>query len=322
MDKRNHEDSASLPQILLVEDSPTSATVLARHLSGQYRLLHARDGDEAWRLIVENPEIELVITDIEMPKLNGHQLLVRIKKSHEERIRNLPVIVMTAAGDHVDRNLAFLNGANDFITKPVDEIELQARVGVHYKLARTIRELEASRRALIEQATTDPLTGLKNRRAFFENGEKYLSIARRYRTDLSVLLIDLDHFKRINDSHGHHVGDEALVACAELLRRMTRNEDTVARIGGEEFALLLPDTNRLGAAVLGERIRAAFERERFLLGGQPLALTVSVGLASFGADDAETLDQLVNIADRRLYLAKQNGRNRLCVNDEGKSTFA
>lgn len=311
-----------LPQILLVEDSQTTATLLSRYLSDHYRLLHARDGEEAWDLLTGSRDIELVITDIEMPRLNGHQLLVRIRKSDDAQIKNLPVIVMTAAGDNVDRNMAFMNGANDFITKPVDEIELQARVGVHYKLARTIRELEESRRTLAEQATTDPLTRVKNRRAFFENGTKYLAMTRRYHTDLSVILLDLDHFKRINDAYGHQAGDQALVAVANVLTRMIRAEDTVARIGGEEFALLLPDTNRLGAAVLAERIRAAIQQERFVVGDKIVALTVSIGLASCSGDEVETVDQLLNIADRRLYLAKQNGRNRICVSDDGKSSFA
>ncbi len=322
VDRPETRKDAVLPRILLVEDSQTTATLLSRYLSDHYQLVHARDGEEAWRLLLENHDIELVITDIEMPRLNGHQLLVRIRRSGDARIRNLPVIVMTAAGDHVDRNMAFMNGANDFITKPIDEIELQARVAVHQKLARTIRELEASRRALIEQATTDSLTGLKNRRAFFENGQKYLSLARRYHTELSVILLDIDHFKRINDTYGHHAGDEVLVACANVLLRLTRNEDTVARLGGEEFALLLPDTNRLGAAVLAERIRAAIEKERIMAGGAIIPLTVSIGIASYDTDGTESVDQLVNVADRRLYLAKQHGRNRICVNDEGKSSFA
>jgi len=230
--------------------------------------------------------------------------------------------VMTTTDDNVDRNLAFLNGANDFITKPIDEMELQARVNVHYKLARTIGELEASRRLLTEQATTDPLTRLKNRRAFFENGVQRLSMARRYNTDLSLIIADVDYFKRINDTYGHQAGDEVLVSVAHVLSNLTRAEDTVARIGGEEFAVLLPDTNRLGAAVLAERIRAAVEQEKFILGDKIVSVTLSVGMASYLAERVDSVDQLLNIADRRLYLAKKSGRNRICVNDEGKTSFA
>lgn len=312
----------AIPQILLVEDSLTTAALVGNYLSGSYRILHAKDGAEAWEMLQRTPDIELVLTDIQMPHLTGHQLLVKIRKSDNARLRSLPVIVMTTADDNVDRNLAFLNGANDFITKPIDELELQARVNMHHKLARTIRELEESRRRLAEQAMTDPLTQLRNRRAFFESGSKCLARARRHNGDMAVMLFDIDFFKKINDTYGHQSGDEALVAVAAILTSMSRAEDTVARMGGEEFAILLPDTNRLGTAVLAERMRIAIEKERFILGGKIVPITVSIGIASRDADPVDTVDQLLNIADKRLYLAKQSGRNRICVNDEGKSSFA
>jgi diguanylate cyclase (GGDEF)-like protein len=201
-------------------------------------------------------------------------------------------------------------------------MELVARLNVHHRLARTIRELEASKKALAEQATTDSLTKLKNRRAFFENGTKAVALARRYVSDLSVLLLDIDHFKKINDTYGHAVGDDALIMVAQILIEMSRTEDTVARIGGEEFALLLPDTNRLGTAVLAERIRSAIEREQFITGDKIVPITASIGIATFGVDPADSIDQLLGVADNRLYMAKNAGRNRICVNDEGKTTFA
>ena len=311
-----------LPLLLLVEDSQTTTALLSKYLGHTYRLLHAKDGVQAWEALEKNPDIAIVITDIHMPNMSGHQLLVKIRKSDGDHHKNLPVIVMTTAEDNVDRNLAFLNGANDFITKPIDEMELVARLNVHYRLARTIRELEVSKKALAEQATTDSLTKLKNRRAFFENGAKALAMARRYVSDLSVLLLDIDHFKKINDTYGHAVGDDALIVVAQILIEMSRTEDTVARIGGEEFALLLPDTNRLGTAVLAERIRSAIEREQFITGDKIVPITVSIGIASFGVDPADSIDQLLGVADNRLYLAKNAGRNRICVNDEGKTTFA
>ncbi|MBI5782579.1 MAG: diguanylate cyclase [Gammaproteobacteria bacterium] len=312
----------TLPLLLLVEDSQTTTALLSKYLGHGYHLLHAKDGAEAWEILESNPEIALVITDIHMPNMTGHQLLVKIRKSENGRYKNLPVIVMTTAEDNVDRNLAFLNGANDFVTKPIDEMEMVARVNVHYRLARTIRELESSQHALAEQATTDSLTRLKNRRAFFENGAKALAMARRYMSDLSVILLDIDHFKKINDTFGHSVGDDALVVVAGILMGLSRTEDTVARIGGEEFAMLLPDTNRLGSAVLAERIRSAIEREQFISNAKIIPMTVSIGIASFGVDPLESIDQLLGVADNRLYLAKNSGRNRICVNDEGKATFA
>lgn len=311
-----------LPLLLLVEDSATTTALLSKFLGVSFRMLHATDGAKAWQMLHENPDIALVITDIHMPNMTGHQLLVKIRRSDDDRYKNLPVIVMTTAEDNVDRNLAFLNGANDFINKPIDEMEMVARVNVHYRLASTIRELETSKKALAEQATTDSLTKLKNRRAFFENGAKAHTAARRSASDLSVILLDIDYFKKINDTYGHQAGDEAIIAVAHNLQQMARGGETVARIGGEEFALLLPGINRLGAAVLAERTRVAIEKEQFIIGDKIVPITVSIGIASFGVDPSESIDQLLGVADNRLYLAKKSGRNRICVNDDGRATFA
>ncbi len=313
--------TAKLPSLLLVEDSQITRAILSRDLSQRYTLHDALDGEQAWQLLSANPEIVLVVTDIQMPRMNGHELLKRIRTSPDPRINSLPVIVMTGADDTADRNLAFANGANDFLTKPVDMLELQARVNVHHKLTSTIRELEQSRVQLAELANTDPLTKLKNRRSFEEHGAHHLAMARRYKTDLSLLLLDIDFFKNINDRHGHQTGDEVLTQVADLLAEQVRAVDIVARIGGEEFAVLLPATNRLGAAVLAERIRAAIEQAEFPADDKALAVTVSVGIASLGAEPVDSIDELLAIADKRLYLAKNNGRNRICVNDQGKSTF-
>jgi diguanylate cyclase (GGDEF)-like protein len=306
----------------VVEDSLTSVAVISRDLREYYTLLHARDGEEAWEMLLTDPRIELVITDVQMPRLTGQQLLKLIRLSPETRISNLPVIVMTTAEDNAEKHLAFLNGANDFLNKPVDSLELQARVNVHHRLARIIRELEEKKKALAELATTDSLTKLKNRRSFYAQAEQNLTACRRYGKDMSLLLLDIDHFKKVNDSLGHHVGDEVLVKVATRLASMVRGVDTVARFGGEEFAVLLPETNRLGAAVLGERIRAAVEREQIAVDGRNIPVTVSIGIATLAAEEVESIDQLLNIADRRMYLAKNGGRNRICVNDDGKSHFA
>jgi diguanylate cyclase (GGDEF)-like protein len=229
---------------------------------------------------------------------------------------------MTSAEDSAEKHLAFLNGANDFLNKPVDSLELQARVNVHHRLARIIRELEESRKALAELAATDSLTKLKNRRLFYTQAAQNLISCRQDGKDMSLLLLDIDHFKKVNDTFGHPVGDIVLVKVAELLTQMVRSVDTVARFGGEEFAALLPETNRLGAAVLGERIRAAIEHEQIVVDGRDIPVTVSIGIATLAAEDVESIDQLLNIADRRLYLAKNSGRNRICVSDDGKSHFA
>lgn len=149
-----------------------------------------------------------------------------------------------------------------------------------------------------------------------------MAIHRRYGATYSVIMIDIDYFKMINDNHGHSAGDKILINVAEILPKMTRGVDTVARIGGEEFAILLPDTNRLGTAVMAERLRAAIEQHKFHADGVDLNITVSLGIASQDAEHADTVGDLMRIADKRLYLAKDMGRNRIAVNDEGKSSYA
>jgi two-component system cell cycle response regulator len=311
----------ALPLILLVEDSMTSMELISRDLREHYSLLHAHDGEEAWQLLQRASNVDLVVTDVQMPRVSGQELLTRIRQSDNPKIRALPVIVMTTANDNAEKHLAFLNGANDFLNKPVDPLELQARIRVHHRLTHTIRELEESKKALAELATTDALTQLKNRRLFYTQAEQNLADCRRNERDMSVLVLDIDHFKKVNDTYGHHTGDEVLIRVAKLLSRMVRAVDTVARFGGEEFAVLMPETNKLGAAVLGERIRSVIEKEHIVVDGQTIAVTASLGIATLAAEQVESIDQLLSIADRRLYLAKNSGRNRICISDDGRSRF-
>lgn len=273
-------------------------------------------------MLSRNTAIELIITDIQMPKMDGHQLLLRIRSSEIAEIKALPVIVMTTADDTADRDSAFANGANDFIYKPVDIVELQARTAVHHTLAKTIRELEASRRLLSEQATTDPLTKLKNRRAFTEMCTQQFMLAKRHNSELSVVAFDIDHFKKINDTHGHGGGDQALRAVAQTITETIRGSDLPARVGGEEFMILLPNTGRVGAGIIAERVRLAIEQTPVPVGTVHVPITLSGGVASFGPDGNNDIEQLIEVADKRLYLAKQKGRNRIVMRDGKTETEA
>lgn len=305
-------NTPKLPRILLVDNSKTSATIVSRYLRGQYEVMRAADGVDAWNQLIADTgrTIDLVVTDIEMPRLDGHELLARIRTSELKRLRDLPVIVMTTTDDNADRLAAFENGASDFVGKPLELLELQARIRLHQRLASTMRELEASQEHLRERATTDPLTRLKNRRAFDDIGERYFALAKRHRHDLAMVMLDVDHFKQINDTYGHSAGDRVLVNIAQTLTRGTRAGDTPARLGGEEFAVLLPNTNRAGATLLAERIRQALARSPLKLTSGAVQVTASIGVASVGGDAPVSLDQLIEYADNRLYQAKQGGRNR------------
>jgi diguanylate cyclase (GGDEF)-like protein len=305
-----------LPEkILIVDDSLTMRTMLARALEKEFVLSQASDGKEAWKQLIADRGIELVITDLDMPNLDGYGLLKAIRSSTNKRIRNTAVIVVTGVEDTYAKERAFKEGANDFVFKDSDSVELLARVRAHHKLAATIRELEASRKILTDQAYTDPLTRLTNRRRFFEDAEQCLSLMKRHNEDFSVIMLDIDHFKRINDIHGHQAGDEVLIKTAETLSQVVRSGDILARIGGEEFALALPYTSELAAVVLAERIRRAIKSAEYTIDGNKIAVTISQGVLALEHGGGENLDQLMARADKRLYLAKQRGRDRVCSTD-------
>jgi diguanylate cyclase (GGDEF)-like protein len=221
---------------------------------------------------------------------------------------------MTNASNENAAALALDAGADDFIGKPFKHNELRARVAVGSRvtslnktLADKLHKLEAATETILRLASTDDLTGLHNRRSFKEFFDLALSAARRHGHPLSLISIDLDHFKVVNDTFGHSVGDQVLQAFATLMMGMVRTEDIAVRWGGEEFIVLLPHSNAEAAAALAERIRAAFEQSIF--SDKPLAVTASFGVAQLQED--EQGDSLIRRSDDALYRAKREGRNRV-----------
>ena len=308
-------DDDKKPSILIVDDSPTIRASLTRAVRSEFQPIEAVDGEQAWEFITANDHIEVVMTDISMPELDGFGLIKRIRNSVISRIHNLPVIVVTGADDTDAREEAFLSGANDFVAKNSDRIELLARLNAHRKLALTIRQLEESQKELRAQANTDTLTGLSNRRFFSQIAYKELSLMRRQNEPFAVLMLDIDRFKSINDTYGHPTGDHVLSEMGRTLLSNIREEDTVARFGGEEFAMCSPYTNRLEAIVLAEHLRKAAESLEVYFEGNRIPVTLSIGIAVM-PQDGDTLDDLLAVADERLYVAKQSGRNRFCASDK------
>ena len=309
------EETAAKPCILIADDSATIRMSLKRSVQEVFEPVEAADGEEAWTILQSDPRIELVITDLSMPTLDGFGLIQRMRGSDVANLQNMPVIVVTGAEDTEARESAFHAGANDFLTKNSDRVELLARLRAHQKLAQTIRQLEQSRHELREQANTDPLTKLANRRFFTQIANKELSLMRRQRQHFAVLMMDIDHFKTINDTYGHPAGDFVLQNVARTLTKNIREEDMVARIGGEEFVVSSPATNRLASIVLAERLRKAVETMRVEYEGNVIPVTISLGIA-LRPHDGDDLDELLGVADERLYVAKKQGRNRFCVSDK------
>jgi len=306
---------ARKPKLLIVDDSATIRATLSRAVGDEFDTIEATNGREALRLLHDDTEIDLVVTDLAMPELDGYGLIKEMRTDESVRLNNMPVIVVTGANDTAAREKAFFDGANDFIAKTSDNVEFLARVRAHVKLAQTIQELEQSRRYLKEQADTDPLTKLANRRSFFVAASSSLAQMKRQNEHFSIIILDIDHFKRINDTYGHQAGDVVLQQLAMVLSTALREGDILARIGGEEFVVASPYTNRLAAIVLSERLRKAIESSEFMYENNRIPVTISLGIASMTKSD-DDIDKLLAVADSRLYLAKQKGRNRICASDK------
>lgn len=299
------------PRILVVDDSRVIRRAIGKILSAEFDLIEAEDGEAGWELLMASDDIRAVVSDVEMPRLDGHALLKRIRSAEPTRVRNVPVIMVTGAEDEPAKERAYAFGATDFITKPIDGVQLLARAHAHVRFGQTTRKLEETSEALEQKAMLDPLTQLHNRRFFVERCTQTLALADRHDTDVCIVRVDVDRFKDILLKYGDHVADAVLVRMAQIVARRTRREETAARVGGAEFAVLAPMANRVEAMVLGERLRASAETEIFAHAGTRIPLTISVGLASRG--EGPDVEALLALAQRRLTVARSAGGNRVNV---------
>lgn len=290
-------------RILLVDDS---ATVRLRYQvtleADGYEVVTAGDGSEAMAKLDEDHGFHLVITDLNMPGLDGHDLIQSIRSSN--RMRLLPVLMLTASSDRADLLTNLRAGASDFFRKAGDTSEFLARVENLARVGQLQDELERASR-------TDALTGLSNRRHGMAELDRQVAASQATGTALSVALLDIDHFKRFNDTYGHAAGDEVLIAVAELLRSSTRQSDCVVRWGGEEFLVVLPGLPRSGAAMRMRGLLAALAQRTFTIGAERTEVRVTASCGVAACAPGMTVDALVDRADQFLYRAKEQGRNQV-----------
>lgn len=285
--------------ILVVDDNPDKLRLLeaALRLAG-YLVNTASDGEEALA-VVDSFHPDLIITDVMMPRMNGYELAERIRSN--PRTRFIPVIMQTAAGRNSEDPLrASEVGALGYITDPTDMDLLLART-------RTLLEFKAYLDVCEEAAFTDHLTGLANRRRFERQLDREVSRTLRYAHPFSLVMLDIDNFKSVNDSFGHNAGDESIRGLARVLQEGTRGIDLAARIGGEEFAILLVETGQSGAMEVAERLRLAIREMIIPSVGQ---ITASFGVAECPIG-GQTAAEMLNSADVALYEAKRTGRDRV-----------
>lgn len=303
--------------ILVVDDVPVNIQLLTTYLSSEgYNVISARDGEEAITQM-QSQRPDLVLLDVMMPKKNGFEVCKLIKNNEETNF--IPVIIVTALNELQDKIKGMDSGADDFISKPFNKLELLARVRsllrikyLHDELKDKVLQLQRAKEELRQLAITDGLTNLYNYRYFKDHLQQELNRARRHDLNVSIVMIDIDHFKHYNDTHGHPAGDVVLKGIAQLLKDNIRNIDLAARYGGEEFSLVLIETNKAAAKIVAEKIRKLVENHKFAYEDtQPLGrITISMGVSTF-PEDGTDWETLVNVADKRLYLAKQAGRNAI-----------
>ncbi|MCH2113012.1 MAG: diguanylate cyclase [Planctomycetes bacterium] len=300
--------------ILLAEDDPTTRTLLEKSLVGWgHTVFCARNGAEAWEIFRTKP-IQIVLTDWMMPKVDGLELCRRIRNSKLYSMDPVYVILLTARDSVESLSAGIAAGADNYIAKPCDQEELRARVNAGVRILELQQELVAARRELERLALTDPLTGLLNRRALMDTLTREEDRMRRENRPLGLILADVDHFKLVNDSHGHLAGDKVLEVASQCLQGTIRTGDSVGRWGGEEFLLVLPGADIIQTAEIAERCRALLESQRTTTEhGHVLQITASFGAASTEAPHRIAHHELVQCADQAMYWAKEAGRNRVKI---------
>jgi diguanylate cyclase (GGDEF)-like protein len=301
-----------MKRTLLIIDDSTAIRQQVCKVVTDYQLFHtvleAGDGIAGFKLLVENT-VDVVLCDVEMPGIDGLKFLAMLQS--REDLQNTPVIMLTSHDEIATKVRGLESGASDYITKPFEPQELIARLKVHLQIKTLQDELRRSNRLLLELSQTDPLTRLFNRRHLTEMLENELNRCQRNLAPCSLIMCDIDHFKKVNDGHGHQAGDDVLIVVAELLRKQLRRYDLAARYGGEEFCLVLPETTLQEATEVAERIRARVEAYKFTDNLATLKLTISLGVAALPGGSEKLQDELIRMADEALYLAKRHGRNRL-----------
>ena len=296
-------------KILIVDDSKLIAHVAKTILTKRgHEIILAQDG-KAGLEAAKSEQPDIILLDLIMPVMDGYEVCEHLKE--DESTKEIPIIMVTSKAEAADKVKGLEMGALDYVTKPFDEGELVARVNIHLRLRELYEAVQEQNRQLQEMVNRDGLTGLYNHRYFHEQLSQDFLRAKRYHETLSCVLLDIDFFKKFNDTYGHQTGDVVLKALADVIQRSTRESDIAARYGGEEFALVLYHTDGPAAYEAAERLRQRVEGTEVRDNGNVLRVTISVGVATFPHESIHDSKELIEYADQALYKAKENGRNRV-----------
>ena len=303
-----------LPIILAIDDTPANLMVLRKALGDEFDLQFATSGQTGLALAIESPP-DLILLDVMMPDMDGYETCHRLLA--DPTTRDIPIIFITAQNSPDDETRGLEAGVVDFISKPVNPSVLRARVRTHLKIKRMADQLRS-------MVMIDGLTLIANRRCLDETLESEWRACQRDSKPLAIAMIDIDHFKRLNDRYGHQSGDACLIAVASALKAcFGRSHDLIARYGGEEFLCLFPGTDLAGARRKAEELRRSVQVLSIPNEGASATpvVTISIGVAVAIPTTEITKNQLVDSADNQLYEAKRTGRNRICFVDFLKGSF-
>jgi two-component system, cell cycle response regulator len=307
------QPGSACDRVLVADDDAMFRKILQTCLEGWgYQVTVAENGSKAWSILQKEPPPQILLLDWIMPDVTGVELCSRVRE--QNRVPYQYVLLATANDAKQDLVRGLEAGADDYLTKPFDKRELQARLRAANRILTLQNDSFQAREQLLFQATHDALTGVWNRRAILEALHRELERAARSSETIGVLLIDVDHFKMINDTYGHLLGDDVLREVTKRIRDAARVYDAVGRYGGEEFLVVLPGCSRDWIQEGAERIRSAIDRTPMLFNGAEFSVTVSIG-ATVTTGDVMTDTEVLAAADIELYRAKRSGRNRMALSD-------
>lgn len=311
-----------MEKILIVDDHPGNIRIVAAMLQPNYKVLAANNGERAIK-IAGDIHPDLILLDVMMPELDGFTVCEILKK--DPKTNDIPIIFITAKTEIDDIVKGFSVGGCDYISKPFNPEELFARVNTHIELKKSkellekyIKELEEKNRKLDIMSKTDYLTELANRRFMLDKLNEEIERTEKTGEKFSMLMCDIDHFKRINDTYGHQTGDLVLKEVTKLIKSVVREYDVVSRWGGEEFLVLLIDTNIALASEIAEKIRSEIEKNIITINNSIIKVTMSIGVTEYSNEIS--ISQNINNGDEAMYKSKANGRNmvtehrKMCAN--------
>jgi two-component system cell cycle response regulator len=308
-DRNTNADVTPTVKVLIVDDSRMVRASIIKRIRDRFEFREEADGEAGWQTLLVDDSIQVVLSDLTMPRLDGYGLLERVRSSRVQRIADIPVIMISGDEDAAARERARELGATDFITKGIGTVELIARIESASRLNSTRRQLADSREALAAASPIDHDSGMASPQYMEIHGAQLMSAAVRQRGEVSVLIVGIDNFGDIVRSFGRHVTDLIMRKLAKVLATKVRREDTFSQIGEGQFAIITPDISLSSAEQFADRMRAVIAATAMQYRGQTLRISLNIGVANSLSDNADSVSQMLGLAVARADLAQREGGN-------------